>query len=329
MIDSKIKIEAVNQIAIVVKNIDEVVEKYWTKLAIGPWDLFDIKSPDHFKGSYKEKTAGFGYKYGVCQVGSCSLKLIQPTAGESIFSSFIDKNGEGIHHIYYNTDSIEKAEQYVKLFHDQDFTILMEEKSEDSYQAYIDTVKTFGCIISLGRQPVSLPATGYSFPSDKNSISPAKLKIDSIAQIGIIVNDLSETIKNYWNILGIGPWGMVGCKPPLIHDLTYKGKPGDFTSKVGYADVGGVEVEPIEPISGINMYQDFLDMYGQGPQHLQFIVKDSEETKKIMSETGYPNLMSLGFSDGEAVYYDTFPELKAVWESFQLPKKMPEIEKYP
>lgn len=326
---SKIKVRAVNQVAIIVKDVREVAEKYWTRLAIGPWDIFSVESPSDFKGNYLGKPAKYGCKYGICQCGNCILKLVQPTSGDSIFHSYINIHGEGLHHIQYNTGSVDEARQHVRILNDLGFPLLMDESYGDGYLAYIDTLEALGCILALGKKSGSISGPDNRFPADTDSKSPAKIKIEGITQVGLIVNDLLKTIKNYWDILGIGPWGMVGCKPPLIHDLTYKQKPGEFTSYVGYADAGGVEVEPIEPLSGKNMYQDFLDSHGQGIQHLQFIVSNISETTQIMRETGFSKLMSLGFSDGEAIYYDTASELKAVWEAFQLPKNMPEVETYP
>ena len=54
-----------------------------------------------------------------------------------------------------------------------------------------------------------------------------------------------------------------------------------------------------------------------------------KRTKEIMKELGFSILMSLGFSDGEAVYFNTFDDLKTIWEAFQPPKNFPVFEKYP
>ena len=85
----KIKVKAINQVSILVNDIQRVAENYWTKLGIGPWEIFSIKTSEDFKGNYLGKSSSYGYKYGICQCGQCSLKLIQPTDGESIFSNYI------------------------------------------------------------------------------------------------------------------------------------------------------------------------------------------------------------------------------------------------
>jgi methylmalonyl-CoA epimerase len=50
--------------------------------------------------SQKVKTAFFA-------VGEVHIELLEPTSEESPIAKFLDKNGEGIHHIAYNTDNID------------------------------------------------------------------------------------------------------------------------------------------------------------------------------------------------------------------------------
>ncbi|MBW1834119.1 MAG: VOC family protein [Deltaproteobacteria bacterium] len=42
------------------------------------------------------------------QVGEVKIELLEPTSGESPVAKFIEKKGEGIHHIAYETDGIIK-----------------------------------------------------------------------------------------------------------------------------------------------------------------------------------------------------------------------------
>ncbi len=47
-------------------------------------------------------------------VGETHLELIQPTAGNVGVTKFLEKRGEGVHHICFEVDDIEQALQYVK-----------------------------------------------------------------------------------------------------------------------------------------------------------------------------------------------------------------------
>ena len=50
--------------------------------------------------SQKVKTAFFA-------VGEVHVELLEPTSEESPIAKFLEKNGEGIHHVAYKTDDIE------------------------------------------------------------------------------------------------------------------------------------------------------------------------------------------------------------------------------
>jgi methylmalonyl-CoA/ethylmalonyl-CoA epimerase len=43
------------------------------------------------------------------EVGDVKIELIEPTSADSPISKFLEKRGQGIHHIAYRTDDIEKT----------------------------------------------------------------------------------------------------------------------------------------------------------------------------------------------------------------------------
>ncbi len=55
--------------------------------------------------------------------------------------------------------------------------------------------------------------------------SPAKVKVPTIRQVAIVCKDLQIVAKNYWDILGIGPWTIHEWEAPMVYDRTYHGRP--------------------------------------------------------------------------------------------------------
>lgn len=153
--------------------------------------------------------------------------------------------------------------------------------------------------------------------------SGAKVKVEEINQVALVVKDIQKTMENYWNILAIGPWDICEARPPLISKRAYHGKPGQFAMKVATTMVGSVILELIEPMSGDNIYTDFMAEHGEGLHHLMFLVNDANQTTRIMNKEGFPPLMSGHWGDGVWAYYDTTDTLKTIWEIFQKPERMP------
>jgi len=50
-----------------------------------------------------------GMKIGFIPVGDSSIELLQDVSGASAVRKFLDKNGEGIHHIAFEVDDIHQA----------------------------------------------------------------------------------------------------------------------------------------------------------------------------------------------------------------------------
>ena len=47
-----------------------------------------------------------GLEGAACQIGQTKLELLEPTCPESTIAGFIEKRGEGIHHMAFATDDV-------------------------------------------------------------------------------------------------------------------------------------------------------------------------------------------------------------------------------
>jgi methylmalonyl-CoA/ethylmalonyl-CoA epimerase len=50
-----------------------------------------------------------GMRIGFLPIGDSSIELIQDVSGASAIGKFVEKNGEGIHHIAFEVDDINQA----------------------------------------------------------------------------------------------------------------------------------------------------------------------------------------------------------------------------
>jgi catechol 2,3-dioxygenase-like lactoylglutathione lyase family enzyme len=147
--------------------------------------------------------------------------------------------------------------------------------------------------------------------------SPAKVKVSEIRQVAIVVKDLQMVAKNYWDILGIGPWDVHEWEAPLVYDRTYHGKPAWAREKIALAQVGTLQLELVQPVEGDSIYQDFLIEHGEGLHHMNFLVDDLDETAEILSKQGFPSLQSAhrGPREHKGGYnYIDIKPLRAIWE---------------
>lgn len=85
----------IEHIGIAVKSIDEARKYYENVLGLECYAVEEVKDQ-------KVKTAFF-------KVGETKLELLEATDPESPVAKFIEKRGEGIHHIAFATDNVNEA----------------------------------------------------------------------------------------------------------------------------------------------------------------------------------------------------------------------------
>ncbi len=91
----KLELKTVDQIGIVVRDIDKVIESWSSLFDIGPWTIRDMGS-----GSVKVRLA-------FANLGPVQIELIQPVEGRIFHSDFLDTFGEGLHHLGFSVDDVD------------------------------------------------------------------------------------------------------------------------------------------------------------------------------------------------------------------------------
>ncbi|GAB4287881.1 MAG: methylmalonyl-CoA epimerase [Marinilabiliales bacterium] len=87
------KVTHIEHIGIAVKNLDEAIELYQNLLGVKCYAIEEVKDQ-------KVKTAFF-------KVGQTKIELLESTDTDGPIGKFIEKKGEGIHHIAYAVEGIE------------------------------------------------------------------------------------------------------------------------------------------------------------------------------------------------------------------------------
>jgi methylmalonyl-CoA/ethylmalonyl-CoA epimerase len=85
----------IEHIGIAVKSIEEQLPYYEGILGLKCYNIETVEDQ-------KVKTAFF-------MIGNTKIELLEPTCEESTIAKFIEKKGEGIHHIAYATKNVNEA----------------------------------------------------------------------------------------------------------------------------------------------------------------------------------------------------------------------------
>ncbi len=108
----KIKLPALCQIGVVVKDLDKTMEYYTSTFGIGPWRVIGVERKEVLvheqKSSYKARIA-------FASLGPVEIELIQLISGRAIYSDFLEEGREGLHHLGFFVSGEEKESMLASL----------------------------------------------------------------------------------------------------------------------------------------------------------------------------------------------------------------------
>ncbi len=95
---SGIKVNELFQAGIVVKDVEASMKLYRDLLGIDEWAVITI---DHNLCSltYRGKPSQHSFRAAMATVGPLMIELLQPLEGQGTYSEFLEKYGEGVHHL--------------------------------------------------------------------------------------------------------------------------------------------------------------------------------------------------------------------------------------
>ncbi len=100
------------QIAFVTRDLHKSMQAWIDNLKIGPWTVltFTEKSVRNLRVDDKPVSEPFKFLIAISWIGDMQLEIIQPVYGPTIYNEFLERRGEGLHHIkeQIHDDQIQK-----------------------------------------------------------------------------------------------------------------------------------------------------------------------------------------------------------------------------
>lgn len=158
-------LRAVDQVAIIVRDIDRAMTHYVDRLGIGPWDVYTYGPHRMHRMTFRGEERSYVMKLALTFVGSTMYELIESVQGPNIYEEFLASRGEGLHHLGYYVDDVEAeiaamaAKGYPLLQSGHGFGA-----DGDGAYAYFDTERDFGCILEAIELPKRMAPPERRYP---------------------------------------------------------------------------------------------------------------------------------------------------------------------
>jgi len=266
--------KAIYQIGIVVADAAKIAKRYSEIFGIGPWHFIDATARDFILHGETYRNAETGLRLALANMGEMQIELIEPQYGPSTHMSFLKEKGEGIHHVSFGV--VNDHDQIVTKLAEQGVGIEMQGLSGDTGTfTYLATQEKLGTIYEVVNPIVSRTGGGMKPWGTYELQGDGAINIEGkeIKQLGIVVDDVKKVARNYWELMGIGPWHILDFAPPhlgnyYLHDITVDET--QVSVKAGLAQFGGLQLELLQPVQGPSTYMEFLKTRGQGIHHVSF-----------------------------------------------------------
>jgi catechol 2,3-dioxygenase-like lactoylglutathione lyase family enzyme len=291
-----IKDKTLAQVCIIVKDLESAMQKYADILGFNLPEIQETLLHDHTEATYHGKPTDARARLVCFEIGKIQFELLQPLDPPSAWMDFLQKHGDGIHHVAFFVPDTQTA---VESFAEHGYTVTHQGlfTGRTGMYTYLDTDRDMGIVIELlehfdGSPQLSAPP----FPADKG------IGTDIVCQVGIIVHDIEKTAQRYVDVLGVP-------KPPIqvtkgydVTRTTYRGQPSEATAKLAFLDFGQVQIELIEPDEKPSVWRDYLNEKGEGAQHIAFVVKNTGEVTGYLAKAGIPIAQQALYSSGGGMY---------------------------
>ena len=281
------------QVGIVVSNLDGAMEKYSYDYGIGPWYVLEFNSRNVKNMQVHDLKRNYSMKIGVCLIGDVRFELIEPL-DDSIYTEFHKKYGNGvINHLKLKVDNYTGALRYFKL---KGIEVLqlgyqLGIKGKNKY-AYLSTDSMLGFITEIADVSYDFikPDPDYWYPCKKEKIQKS-IFVKPI-QIGLVVENLKNRIKQYSEFIGIQDWHIEKYDSDNVNDMFAHGKRKNYSMNIAFYRLGNLQIKLIEPISD-SIYSEFIDKYGDKViHHLKMEVENYNDAIVFFKSNGLNILQS-------------------------------------
>ncbi len=296
------------QFAVVVRNLQDAMRRMNDKFGIGPWTEFHFSKENMTDMTYYGEPEEYAMNIGISHIGNVEIELIQPVSGKNIYMDFLDKHGEGLHHICLDTSDYEKACEILLAAGcplASSGKILGQKEADYQLFSYYDCREKLGFYVELYKVVGDFEGLDWAVDCKIESSELEGKVFSDTRQISAAVNHLGEYMQNLKDIFGFEPWECFHFNKDTVSDMKYCGKPYDYKVDIGVTTVGNVDIELLSPFTDGNTYYDFIQEHGQGLQHICFETEDFERTEKILLANGCEKVQEGTVAGGTYyAYYD-------------------------
>lgn len=97
--DLDVDVPAIDQIGLVVRDLEDGMDRFGAMLGIDEWAVYDFEPPALERTTYRGEETPQRWQLCIATLGDVDVELIEPIEGENSYTEHLDEHGEGLHHV--------------------------------------------------------------------------------------------------------------------------------------------------------------------------------------------------------------------------------------
>jgi hypothetical protein len=148
------KTRKIQQIAWLTRDLEKSMQAWIDVLQIGPWRVFRFthETVTNLRVGGKPVEGPFEFRIAITHIGDTEIELIQPVHGPMIYQEYLDRRGEGLHHIKEKI-SDESAPGVVAAYEARGIPVTQSGDFFADFHVYLDTEPVLDFVYELGNCP--------------------------------------------------------------------------------------------------------------------------------------------------------------------------------
>lgn len=142
-----IDLPGVDQVAIVVEDLKDGMDRYRAILGVEPWIVYRFEPPDLTDTTYRGASVEYGMLLALGFAGDVMIELIEPTITPNLYRDHLEEHGEGLHHIAYFGWDEQETYEVIEQFEAAGMPVIQSGNFLGTEYWYFDTIDELNGVI--------------------------------------------------------------------------------------------------------------------------------------------------------------------------------------
>lgn len=134
------------QVAIAVHDLDAAVQAWSGFLGVAPSRRLVTGTQEEAGTEYRGSTTPARCKLALFELGECTIELMEPVDGPSVWADFLSERGEGIHHIGFQVRGMDRGIESCEAL---GFPLIQRGEFGTGRYAYFGSERQLGTMVEL------------------------------------------------------------------------------------------------------------------------------------------------------------------------------------